>query len=141
MLSVTLADPGEVLHQKQASGQIVSFPMPGADYNGVNVRFGESSGSPRPVKIEISVSKCPGMINSDYTNYCNVTSNNGSFNRVVSMIKPYSIITDAASATRYGLCWAGDGGKYYVNARWTYERCHSGGPACGFNISYQRGPW
>jgi hypothetical protein len=143
MLSVTLPAQGGVLQQRQASGQIVSFPMPGtSQYNSVNVIFGENPGSPLPQPIEISVSKCPGEINSfDGTNFCNATSQNGAFTRVVSMFSPYSIITDAASATRYGYCWAPDGAQYYVNARWTYGGCPGGASKCGFNISWQRGPW
>jgi hypothetical protein len=49
---------------------------------------------------------------------------------------------DQASAAALGGCWAGDGGAYFVNVRWTYNSCAftaSGG--CGFSEQWQGGPF
>jgi len=128
----------------QLSGQIVSIPLPTLAGNSIKVAFGESAGgayTPSPVTLEISINKCPGLVETDLTNRCNLSSSNGTYNSMTSLIKPYSIITNGTIANRYGICWAADGGQYYVNARWTYANCAFGAQVCGFAIQYNQGPY
>ena len=96
--------------------------------------------TPQPVTIDISISRCPGIIHSDPGNYCNVHATNGSYNSIVYFSKAAQGI-DAGSAARNGYCWAGDAGPYYINARWTYSSCPAGATECGFAIQQNYGPY
>ena len=146
LLDGTLGGNGNVLLQMQKSGQVVSIPLPTVPTFTGQVAFGESAGgayTPQPVTLEISISKCKGLIDTNRTNnYCNLTSTNGNYNSITWFAKAYSRLTDAASATQYGYCWAGDsGGQYYINARWTYNSCAFGAGVCGFAIQWNQGPY
>lgn len=144
MLSANLAGFGNPIFALQRSGQVISIPLP--NLNGLNtgqITFGESptAVTPQPVTLEISINKCPGLIDSG-PGSCNMRSTNSSYNSITWFAKAYSIITDPTSASQRGYCWAGDaGGQYYVNARWTYQFCPLGQQVCGFAVQYNQGPY
>lgn len=142
MLSASLAGIGNPLLQMQASGQVVAIKLPSIPgRNGAQVIFGESAGgayTPQPVTLEISINKCPGLIDSNTSSACNVHATNGNYNSITWLTQPYSVI-NSTNSNIYGLCWAGDGGDYYINARWTYQACAFGAQACGFAIQYNEG--
>jgi hypothetical protein len=143
MSGMTLTGMGQPLIAMQKSGQVLSIPLPnlGGLATG-QVTFGESStaATPQPVTLEISINKCPGLIDTSSTS-CNLKSTMSSYNSITWFAKAYSIITDAASADKKGYCWAGDSSQYYVNARWTYQSCPFGAQACGFAVQYNQGPF
>lgn len=145
LLNASFAGLGNPLLQMQGSGQIVSIPLPSMNSSG-QVTFGESAGgayTPQPVTLEVSINKCPGYVDTDYTNRCNIRSTNGNYNSITWLAKTYqgrggSI--DSTTANANGLCWAGDvGSQYYVNARWSYSNCAFGAQVCGFAIQYNGG--
>lgn len=144
MLSASLAGFGNPIFALQRSGQVIAIPLP--NLNGLNtgqITFGESptAVTPQPVTLEISINKCPGLIDSG-PGSCNMRSTNSSYNSITWFAKAYSIITDSTSANQRGYCWAGDaGGQYYVNARWTYQFCPLGQQVCGFAVQYNQGPY
>lgn len=144
MISSSLTGFGNPLIAMQKSGQVISIPLPNLGaLNTGQITFGESStaATPQPVTIEISINKCPGLIETDATNSCNLRSTMSSYNSITWFAKAYSIITDSASASRKGYCWGGDAAQYYVNARWTYQFCPFGAQVCGFAIQYNQGPY
>ncbi|MGE5096941.1 MAG: hypothetical protein ACM3SO_17530 [Betaproteobacteria bacterium] len=138
-----LAGMGTPLLQRQKSGQVLFMDLPAIPSGASGqVAFGESAGgayTPQPVTLEISISRCPAVIDTDYGNFCNLKSTNGNYNAIQWLFKPTGPIVDAASANQRGLCWAGDQGPYYVNARWTYTACAFGVETCGFAIEYNPG--
>lgn len=140
-----LGGMGNVLIQRQRSGQVALLDLPAiAQGSSGQITFGESIGSaytPQPVTIEISISKCPAVIATDYGNFCNLRSTNGSYNSIQWLFKPAPGLVDASSANQRGLCWAADGGSYYVNARWTYSACAFNAETCGFAIQYNLGAY
>lgn len=150
MLTAALGGFGNPLYQMQASGQIVSIPLPVTGLNSGSVAFGESAGgayTPQPVTIEVSVNKCPGLIEpvnnaAGQPQYCNLRNTNGNYNSITWIAKPLEgVIQDINTANIYlGACWAGDvGATYYINARWTYGSCAFGAQICGFGIQHNRG--
>ena len=144
MLSAVFAGMGNPLLQMQNSGQIVAIKLPAISQRSIKVAFGESAGgayTPQPVTLEVSINKCPGHIDTNYANFCNLRSTNGNYNSITALTQAYSIINSTTMASAYGVCWAGDGGQYYVNARWTYSSCAFGAQICGFAIQYNQGPW
>lgn len=145
MLTNAFGGLGNVLLQMQGSGQVVAIKVPNLGNRSTGqVSFGESAGgaySPQPVTIEISINKCPGVIDTDYNNFCNLRSTNGNYNSITWMGKSYSSI-NAGNVQQYGYCWAGEPGtQYYINARWTYASCAFGAQVCGFAVQYNEGPY
>ncbi len=145
--NVTYAELGGIgnpLLQLQRSGQTVFMPLPaptdGRASAQLTVSESPTAATPQPVTVEISIGKCPGVIDSDSGNYCNVRSTNGHYNSIVYLATAYQTI-NAGTVRQYGYCWAGDAGPYYVNARWTYSSCPSGLAACGFAIQHNNGPF
>ncbi|MEO7742707.1 MAG: hypothetical protein ABIR98_07215, partial [Usitatibacter sp.] len=145
MLSATFAGLGNPLLQMQRSGQVVQIPLPSMTSSG-QVTFGESAGgayTPQPVTLEVSINKCPGVIDTDYTNRCNIRSTNGNYNSITWLAKTYQGRggnIDSTTANANGLCWGGDtGSQYYINARWSYSSCAFGAQVCGFAIQYNLG--
>ena len=135
---------GNPLFQRQASGRTLFMPLPATSpgYVSGQVSFGESAGgafTPQPVTLELSISKCPGIIDTNTTgNFCNLRSTNGSYNSITFLSQAYQGI-NAGNAAQSGYCWAGDGGQYYINARWTYSSCAFGAQICGFAIQNNSG--
>jgi len=146
LLTNTFAGLGNPLLQMQGSGQIVAIKVPtlGGGRATGQVSFGESAGgayTPQPVTLEISINKCPGVIETDYNNFCNLRSTNGNYNSITWMGRPHQSI-NSSNVALYGYCWAGDSNvQYYINARWTYSTCAFGVQACGFAIQYNEGPY
>lgn len=137
---------GNPLLQRQASGRTVFMPLPSTSPGRASgaVIFSESAGgayTPQPVTLEISIGKCPGIIDANVAgNFCNLRSTNGTYNSITFLSRAYQNI-NAGNAAQSGYCWAGDGGQYYVNARWTYASCPSGVEICGFAIQFNDGPF
>lgn len=143
MISASLLGLGNPLIAMQKSGQLLSIPLPNMQgLKSGQITFGETStaATPQPVTLEISINKCPGLIDTSPSS-CNLRSTMSTYNSITWFAKPYSIITDAPSADRNGYCWGGDPDKYYVNARWTYQYCPFSAPVCGFAVQYNQGPY
>ena len=147
MVQASFRPIGNVLLQMQHSGQVVSMPLPEvvSGYHSGQVVFSESAGgayTPQPVTLNISISKCPGIVDTDTSNSCNLVNTNGNYNAMVWFASSYSVIQDAASAARYSFCWAPRSeGQWYVNARWTYSSCAFGAQVCGFAVQQNYGSW
>jgi hypothetical protein len=148
MLTASLGGWGNPLLQMQRSSQIVSIPLPAqpATKSSGVVQFSESAGgayTPQGSTLEVSINKCPGLIEApSTTNYCNVSTGNPNYVNVTWLTKAYGPATSSATAAVYGLCWAGDAGaQYYINARWSYSVCAFSQPICGFAIQQNEGPY
>jgi hypothetical protein len=149
MLTARLGGFGNPIFQRQKSGQVVSIPLPAqpAGTSSGNVIFSENTGAatPNPVKLEISISRCSGLIDAPSApaspDYCTLNSSNGTFNNIVWIAKPVSVYTNASAAATVGYCWAAEPGEsYFINARWTYASCGFGADNCGFAIQQNPGP-
>lgn len=147
MLQMTLGGLGNPLFAMAHSGQVVSIPLPDHSSLGVasgSLMFGESAGgayTPQPVTLMISINKCPGYIDPDQSNHCNITSTQGNYNSLTWLFKGYGSLNNYATVNARGYCWAGDGGPYYINTKWTYQQCAFGAQACGFSIVHNYGPY
>jgi hypothetical protein len=141
-----LGGTGNPLLQRQASGRTLFMPLPATSpgRSSGTISFSESAGgafTPQPVTLEVSISRCPGIIDANTNgNFCNLRSTNGNFNAITFLSRAYQTI-NAGNAAQNGYCWAGDGGQYYINARWTYSNCAGGVAICGFAIQYNDGPF
>ncbi len=144
MLTADFPGVGNLLTQMQASGQVVSIKLLSNDFITAQIGLAPTPAaySPSPVTIEYSVNECPGKIDLDPTNYCNVTTTNPLSNSVVAVLKPYGSLNGPEAAAVNGYCWAAKPGvQYYLNARWSYSSCMFSNSICGFHILYNRGPY
>jgi hypothetical protein len=156
LLTASFLDLGVWWAQNQKSGQIVTVPLPKVITYSKQAAFGENIGAaytPQPVVLEITISQCPGFIETDASgstathpngNYCNLRSPNGTYNSITWFGKQFSVLNSTATANQYGYCWAPEGdanGPYYLNARWTYSSCPFGQSVCGFAIQQNLGPY
>jgi hypothetical protein len=136
-----------VLLQMQKSGQVVSIPLPEvvSGFHSGQLVISESAGgafTPQPVSLNVTISKCPGVVDTDQSNSCNIVTTNGNYNAVTWFAAPYSSIQDPPSAQRYGFCWAPRSeGQWYMNARWNYSSCAFGAAVCGFAIQQNYGSY
>lgn len=138
---------GHPIAVRLASGQVGTMPLPliPDDHASDQLSFGESAGganTPSPVTVEISVSRCRGVIDDDTANFCNLRSMNGSYNSLVYVGRPYMTLDDAMSVNARGYCWAPSSeGPWFVNMRWTYTECAFGASTCGFMVQRNPGPF
>lgn len=123
------------------SGQITCMRLPATGIASGVVVLTETpaANSPSQGVVEISIGKTPGVIDTDYTNFCNFRAINGLNASVEWLAKPHKTI-NGDNAKTYGLCWAGDPGvQYFVNLRWTYTETPYGPPPGGYSVQYNRG--
>lgn len=146
MVTASLGGQGNLLQQLLRSGQTVSMPMPapGGNWNSGTITMSEGATSPQPVTIEMSLNKCPGLIEPDNgTSACNVRTTFGHNNKVQFLTRPYggfNANTPPETLRLYGMCWAGDSNsQYYMNVRWTYPSCQWG--ICGYAFQFNPGPY
>ena len=147
MLTGDFKPIGAVLLQMQKSNQVVALKLPAvtAGQHSGSVVFSESAGgayTPQPVALNITISKCPGLIDTNPGNTCNLVSTNGNYNQMTFFSAPFSVIQNAATATANGYCWAPSSeGQWYVNAKWSYGSCAFGASICGFAVQQNMTGW
>lgn len=147
MITTQLGGIGNPLLAMAGSGQVISMPLPNtaAGYSTGQLSIGESAGgayTPQPVTLNVSISKCKGLVDTDASNRCNLSSTNGNYNSITWFSQAYSIIRDANTAGGRGYCWAPTSeGPWYINAKWTYSQCAFGASTCGFAIQQNYGPY
>lgn len=147
LTTMTLGGFGNPIMAMASSNQVVSMTLPNvpAGSSTGQITFSESAGgayTPQPVLLNITISKCKGYIDTDYTNRCNLQSSNGNYNSISWFAQAYSVIKDAASANLRGYCWApASEGTWYVNSKWSYTQCAFGAQICGFAVQQNPGPY
>lgn len=123
MVTADLGWPGLTTRIALLSGQVVSFPAPPARTTGISnvVRIAETVTTPNQSFLEVTLSKCPGVIDSTAGGgRCYIGSYVTNLNELV-----YYYNTAGARNENWiriqGACYAPIGdGVWFVNARWTY---------------------
>lgn len=129
------------LGQTQLSGLIgyTTVPVP-LQTSKASVMYDQSIGTTTAsaMRTEISVSKCPGVIDNSVPQ-CYLSSDNTLDNRLTIYTRPvFSWNSQAALGSRG--CWApASEGPWYLNYRWTYSGCAYG--SCGFVMQWFNGPY
>jgi hypothetical protein len=119
-----------------SSGRIASAVLPKVSdtrnsFSG-QILFGESTISPRAATVEISVSKCKGVIDTAGGS-CYLSSSNPSFLKMEWIEKPIWDASTDTIAANYNLCKAymADG-TFFVNVRYSYSASDCQYGQCGF---------
>lgn len=129
------------LGQTQPSGVIGYTTVPAPTLAGrASVRYEQTIGTTTAsaMRTEISVSRCPGVIDSSVPQ-CYINTDYTIDNRLDVYTKPVFSWNSQATLGNRG-CWApASAGTWYVNYRWTYSGCQYG--SCGFVLQWFNGPY
>jgi hypothetical protein len=125
------------------SGRIGSMVLPVMETRGGSGRLilAETTLSPRAGTVEISIGKCPGVIDTT-AGACYLSSTNITFMKMDWLEVPiWGANTDTIAAA-YGLCkaYASDG-AHYVNMRYSYAPADCTYGTCGFVGQWNYGPY
>jgi hypothetical protein len=131
------------LELRMESGVIASFPIPAPNTSKASVKLtqGQQQMSPGDGTSEMSISKCPGVIDTTNASCYSTTSNGNNFT-VSKDAYTKSIYTfNNQTSLAWRGCWApGSEGQWYVNVRWTYANsCY--GLACGYSMQWAPGAY
>jgi hypothetical protein len=140
---VNLGWSSTALELRLPSGYIASFPIPAPNSAKASVQLaqGQQQASPVDGFSEMSISKCPGVIDtsnascySKQPNGLNFTSSKDAYTKPVHGF-------NSQATLGYRGCWApASEGQWYVNVRWTYSgACF--GQACGYAMQWLPGAY
>ena len=151
ILQQTFLGVGNWFSVTAKSNQVTALKLPATQpgYASGMISMGESPivSTPQPVTIYISINKCPGLIDTNTAEHCNVISGSGAQNNITWFQAPslYAGVTDQASANARGYCWAppppAGSGTMYVNMKWTYNQCANFAASCGFTVLQNYGSY
>jgi hypothetical protein len=134
--SITIGSPDGVADRILMPAGMIGFAtLPNTQTNnGGELTFGQGTMTAGDQKIEVSISKCQGVIiNSGDSCYYKSVFNN--FNAIFWAAKPSSMIFDKASAEARQVCWAPESeGTWYVNVRFCYSNCPFN--SCGYSVQW-----
>jgi hypothetical protein len=140
---MTLGWSSTALELRMDSGVIASFPIPAPISYKASVKMtqGQQQMSPGDGISEMSISKCPGVIDTSNPSCYSSTSNGNNYtvSKDAYTRAVYSFNSQAALTGRG--CWApASEGQWYVNVRWTYANsCF--GLACGYSMQWMSGAY
>ena len=130
---------------RQQSGYITSYRVPQSPTGRASVTFtqGQAAASPPSPTIELTVSRCPGVIEANLHQSCRLTTNFANFVSLTAFNRPLTesgLHTQADHAALGCLAPAADG-QHYVNVRWTFPSCPFGIDQCGFSLQWGEGAY
>jgi hypothetical protein len=118
---------------------IAALPVLGGGYSYMNMHWMNSPfvSTPATGTVRFSISKCPGEINTDTSNYCNQV-NGVTIMDMVWANRASTSYPNEASAKTQGVCWAPESeGPWYMNIRYEFNGiCGAGDTACGMLWQY-----
>ncbi len=141
--AMTMGWSSTPLELRMESGVIASFPIPAPNTSKVSVKMtqGQQQMSPGDGTSEMSISKCPGVIDTTNASCYSTTQNGNNFtvSRDAYTRGIYSFTSQATVAWRG--CWAPSSeGQWYVNVRWNYANsCF--GLAGGYSMQWMTGAY
>jgi hypothetical protein len=137
-MTSTVIENGGLNFLALGPSKIGSAPLPRtkATWSSGQIKLSETSSSPDPVVTHISISKCPGVI--DTANVACYVRGGKNLTDLTWMERPSSGINNANIAAALGVCWApASEGPWYVNVRYDYTACLNS--RCAFNFQWGDG--
>jgi hypothetical protein len=114
---------------KRPSGTITTYRLPPAA--SISLLQGQVPVTPPSPITEITISRCPGVIETNLHSQCRLTSASPLFNKVTAVDRPLTDDQNTAAG-----CLAPSTEQYYVNLRWTFPSCDYGADGCGFSLQW-----
>jgi hypothetical protein len=123
---------GPPLTLKRNSGEVTSFRVVQSQIDRRSVVFtqGQIALTPPSPITDLTVSRCPGVIETNLASSCRLTS---------TFANNLSITAVNRGSAGFGDCLAPDTEQHYVNVRWTFANCPEGTEQCGFSLQWVEG--
>jgi hypothetical protein len=121
---------------KRKSGVVTSFRVAQSQTGRASVAYtqGQVPQSPSSSIIDLTVSRCPGVIETNLQPNCSYTTTNQLFASITAFNR-------ADPQQGFG-CFAPNTEQYYVNVRWTFGApCAAGVEQCGFSLQWGEGAY
>jgi hypothetical protein len=130
----------EYLNSAMNSGEVMAIKLQPSPSGRRSVSLTQGQGTvapPQPV-TELSISRCPGVIETNLPWQCYQRTNAVNFYSITA----YNSI-DPSRGTDQAMysdgCLAASGEQFYVNIRWTFASCPFGARACAFTLQWGEG--
>lgn len=129
----------EYLNSSMASGQVMAIKIPQSPSGrpGVTLTQGQGTVAPPQPTMELSVSRCPGVMETNLSPLCYARSTFANYHAITA----YNRLPPGKSqAEIFDGCFApSDQEQYYVNIRWTFNSCPFGTGVCAFTLQWAEG--
>jgi hypothetical protein len=119
-------DVGAPKFLRRTSGDVTAFRVPVA--GSISFLQGQVGITPPSPYTELTISRCPGVIEPNLHPQCKLSSNSPLFNKITAVDRPLSDNQDTAAG-----CLAPSSEQYWLNVRWTFPSCEYGEGNCGFS--------
>ena len=135
---------GSISILRQKSGAVTAIPIPASPGGRASVSFtqGQGTSTPANTNIELTVSRCPGVIETNLHPACRLTTTFLNF----ASLTAFNRGLPSPFNTQDGLAGLGclapsATEQHYVNVRWTFPSCPYGEEMCGFSIQWGEGAY
>lgn len=92
--------------------------------------------------LEVSISRSPGVIDTNLANGCNRRFENVGYVSMYWLARTTSRFPSPEAINAARACYAPEAeGQWYLNARWTYAACAFGAATCGFKFYWALGSY
>lgn len=142
---VAFGKAGDKLDLTGRSGQIFYMALPKIPSDGknsgyLNILDSPGLASPPGNTVEISISKCPGVIDTNTANSCNKRFNEVGYVSYYWFARTTPRFPTPQAINAAGACYAPESeGQWYFNTRWTFQQCAFGYTVCGFKFYWTPG--
>jgi hypothetical protein len=127
---------------KRKSGEITSLRVAQSQIGRASVAYtqGQSASSPPSATIELTVSRCPGVIEANLHPNCRFTTTFANFATITAFNRT---VPEYGWTTQDQIpgCLAPNSEQYYVNIRWTFAVCPIGTEQCGYSLQWGEGTY
>jgi hypothetical protein len=130
---------GETRIVKRPSGAVTSYRVMQSPTGRASVSFvqGQTTFTPGSTYTEITISRCPGVIEPNLHPSCRLESVQALNNSVTAYNRLPPGYANQQQLGSLG-CYAPDTEQHYVNVRWTYPACNNP-EGCGFSHQWLEG--
>jgi len=124
---------------KRESGAITVYRIPQSQIGKASVSFvqGQTAFTPGSPLTEITVSRCPGVIEPGLHPSCRQATSSTLYNSQTAFNRLPSGYSNQDQLAGQG-CLAPDTEQHYVNVRWTFQECNNS-EGCGFSLQWVEG--
>lgn len=129
---------------RQRSGAVTAIPIPQSPTGRASVSFTQGQGTSTPPNptIELTVSRCPGVIEENLHPACRLKTTFPNFASITAFNRGLPSPFDTQEGLAGLGCLAPSATEpHYVNVRWTFPSCPYGEENCGFSLQWGEGAY
>ena len=122
------------------SGVVASFRVAQSRLGRASVAYtqGQTAASPPQPTIDVTVSRCPGVIEENLHPVCRLRTTFFNFVTILAYNRPLTErgLTTQEQMASYGCLAPAAVEQHYVNVRWTFASCPIGPEMCGYSLQW-----